>query len=143
MGVKSLPDKIIADLDPSIRVNLVNSVLSEIPSFKNLGLPTFNATGKPNIAFAPSTRAKSFNGTQRDNFKADWLTSRHDFERLSETTEYSYNIKNSELKTREVFERETGNIPLTRQTDLVTPLHDNPLTQSTDSSKMKKGTNQR
>ena len=42
--------------------------------------------------------------------------------------------RKSELETREVFERETENIPLTRQTYLVTPLYDNPLTRSTDSS---------
>ena len=59
----------------------------------------------------------------------------HDFERVSETIAYSNHIKNPELKTREVFERETENIPLIRKTYLVTQLHDNPLTQSTDSSK--------
>ena len=50
-------------------------------------------------------------------------------------TAYSNHIKNYELETREVFERETENIPLKRQTYLVTPLHDNPLTRSKDSSK--------
>ena len=43
VGVKILPDKIVADLDPSIRVNLANSVLSKVPKFKSLGIPTFNA----------------------------------------------------------------------------------------------------
>ena len=47
VGVKSLPDKTVADLDPSIRVNLVNSVLSKIPRFKNLGLPIFDASSPP------------------------------------------------------------------------------------------------
>ena len=61
VGVKSLPEKIVADLDPSIRVNLENSVLSESPKFKNIGLPTFDATGIHNINFAPSTREKSLN----------------------------------------------------------------------------------
>ena len=75
------------------------------------------------------------NGTRRYTFKADWLENTHDFERVSETIAYSNHIKNSELETREVFERETENIPLTRQTDLVTPLHENPLTRSTDGSK--------
>ena len=70
MGVKSLPDKIVADFDPSIRVNLANSIIGESPKFINLGLLTFDATGKPNIAFAPSTRAKYLNGTRRDNFKS-------------------------------------------------------------------------
>ena len=129
MGVRSLSDEIVADLDPSIRVNLANSIISKSPRFINFGLLTFDATGKPNIAFPPSTRAKSLNGMQRDNFKVVWLASRHDFERVREMTAYSNHINNSELETREFFERETENIPLIRQTDLVTPLHDNPLTQ--------------
>ena len=70
VGVKSLPDKIIADLDLNIRVNLANSVLSKSPKFKNLGLLTFNATGKPNIDLAPSTRSKPLNGTRRENFRS-------------------------------------------------------------------------
>ena len=142
-GVKSLPDEIVADLDPSIRVNLANSVIRESPKFINIRFLSFDAIGKATIAFAPSTIAKCFNGTGRGESKLDWLASRHYFDRVSETTAYSNHIKNSELETRHVFERETENIPLTRQTDLVTPLRENPLTRSTDSSKMKKGTNRR
>ena len=71
MGVKSLRNKIVADLDQIIPVNLVNSILRESPKFINPGLPTFDATGKQNIDFSPSTRAKSLNGTRRGNFKAD------------------------------------------------------------------------
>ena len=54
---------------------------------------------------------------------------------MSKTTAYRIHIKNDELITGEVFERETENIPLTRQTDLATTLNDNPQTRSTDSSK--------
>ena len=121
MGVKTLLDEIVADLDPSIQVNLTNYILSKIPKFQNLGLPTFDETGTHNIDFSPSTRAKSLNGTQRDNFKAYWLGYMHGFEVVSKTTAYSNHIKNSELETREVFEQVTENIPLTRQTYLVTP----------------------
>ena len=128
MGVKSLPGEIVADLDPSKRVNLANSVISESPKFINFGLLSFDETGKPNIAFSPSTGAKSLNGTGRENFKANWLASRRGFEIVSEMTAYSNHIKNSELETGEFFVRETENIPLTRQTYLVTPLHKNPLT---------------
>ena len=109
-------------------LNLANSVIRESPKFMNIGLLSFDETGKPNIAFSPSTRAKSLNGIGRENFKANWLASRRDFERVSKTTAYSNHIKNSELETGEFFERETENIPLTQQTDLVTPLHKNPLT---------------
>ena len=50
-------------------MNLRDYVLSKIPKFKNLGLPTFDAMDIHNIEFTPSTRAKSLNGTQRDNFR--------------------------------------------------------------------------
>ena len=54
---------------------------------------------------------------------------------MSKTIAYRNHIKNSETEIREFFERETENIPQTRQTDLVTILNNNPLTRSTDSSK--------
>ena len=135
MGVKSLPDEIVADLDPSKRENLANFIISKSPKFINLGLLSFNATGKLNIAFYLSTRVNDLKGTGRENFKANWLASGHDCERVSKTTAYSNHIKNDELEDREVFERETEKIPLSRKPDLVTPLHDNQLTRSTDSSK--------
>ena len=54
---------------------------------------------------------------------------------MRETTAYRNHIKNSEFETREVFEQETENIPLTRQTDSMTNLHNNPLTRSMDNPK--------
>ena len=54
---------------------------------------------------------------------------------MNKTTAYHKHIKNSEFETKEVFEQETENIPLILQTDLITTLHHNPLTQSMDSSK--------
>ena len=107
MGVKSLPDKIIADLDLSIWVNLASSVLREIPKFKNLGLLTFDETGIHNINISPSTRVKILNRTRRDNFRDDRLGYTHGFERMSKTTAYSNHIRNSGLETREGFEQET------------------------------------
>ena len=62
---------------------------------------------------------------------------------MSETIAYRNHINNSELEIREVFEQEMENIPHTRQKYLVTTLNDNQLTRSSDSSKMKKGTNRR
>ena len=135
VGIKGLPKKIVADLNPSIWVNLENSIISESPKFKSLGLPTFDATDIHNLDFAPYTRAKSLNGMWRGNFRDARLGYMHDFERMSKTIAYRNHIKNSELETREVFERETENIPQTQQTDLATTLNDNPLTPSTDISR--------
>ena len=116
-------------------MNLANSVLSEIPKFKSFRHLTTDTADIRNIAFATSTRAKSLNRMWRDNFKYSKLGYTQDYERISKMTAYCNHIKNSELGTREVFEQETKNIPLTRQTDLVTQLNDNPITPSTDSSK--------
>ena len=47
----------------------------------------------------------------------------HYFETMSETTAYRHHIKNSEIETREVFERENPspeNIQRTLPTDIVT-----------------------
>ena len=103
MGVKSLPDKIVADFDLSIRVNLANSFLSESPKLKSLGIPTANATDIHNLDFPPSTRVKSLNGTRMDNFRYARLGYTHNFVTMSETTAYRNHNKNSELETREFF----------------------------------------
>ena len=66
VGVKSVLGEIVADLDPSIQVNLANSILSKRPKFKSLGLPAVDATDIRNLDFAPSTRAKSLSRTRRD-----------------------------------------------------------------------------
>ena len=138
MGVKILSDKIVTDLDLIIRVNLANFVLIEILQFKSLRIPTSDAMDIPNLDFAPSTRAKSLNGTRRDNFRDSRLGYTHDFERMRKARAYSNHIKSSELGTGQVFEQETENIPQTQQTDLMITLNDNPLTRSTDSSKNEK-----
>ena len=91
-----------------------------------------------NINFSTSTRVKSLNGLRRDTERYDILGYTYDFETMSETTAYRNHIKNSELETREVFERETWrpeNIQRTLPTVIVTRLDDNQLTRSADSSK--------
>ena len=113
-GVKGVLGEIVPDLDPSKGVNLANSVLSDSPKFKSLGLPAVNATDIHNIYFVSSTIAKSLSGTRNDDVSPSSLGYTHDFETMSKTTDYRNHIKNSEFETREVFERETENIPLTR-----------------------------
>ena len=68
----------------------------------------------------------------------DRLGKTHDFEIMSKMTAYRNHIKNSEIETREVFERETWipeNIQRTLSTDMVNRLDDNQLTRTSDSSK--------
>ena len=70
VGVKSIFPEIVNEPDSSIRVNLVNIVLSESPKSISLGHPTVETVDIRNIDFATSTRAKSLNGlrsgTERD-----------------------------------------------------------------------------
>ena len=138
VGVKSVLGEIVADLDPSKRVNLANSVLSESPKFKSLRLPAVDVTDIRNLDFALSTRAESLSGTRKDNLSPSRMGYTHDFETTNKTTAYLDHIKNYELETREVFEQETENIPQTRQTYLVTTLNKNPPSRSTDSLKHEK-----
>ena len=115
IGVKTLPSEVITDLDPRKRMNLASSVLGESPKFIDFGLSPFNAMGKPNPVFSPSTRAESLKGTGGGSLNDDWIASSHGFERARNTKAYSNHIKNSELETRNIFEREniqTENIPL-------------------------------
>ena len=126
--VKIVLSETVADLDPSIWVNLANSVLSKTPKFISLRLPAVDATNIRNLDFAPSTRAKSLGGRKKDNFSPSRLGYTHDFETTRKTTAYRNHIKNSRLETREVFDWETRNIPHTLQKDLVTTLNDDPLT---------------
>ena len=113
-GVKSVPGEIVPDLDPSKRVNLANSVLTESPKLKNLGLPAVDATDIGNINFVSSTRARILSGTRKDNISPFRLGYTHDCETMSKTKAYCNHIKNSEIETRDIFERETENIPLTQ-----------------------------
>ena len=78
MGVNSLLSEIVTDLDPSIRVNLANSVLSESPKFKSLGILAVNSTDIRYLDFGPPTRTKSLSGTQKDNFSPSRLGYTHD-----------------------------------------------------------------
>ena len=67
----------------------------------------------------------------------DRLGYTYDFEAMSETKAYRNHINNSEIETREIFERETScpeNIQRTLPMNIVTWLDNNKLTQSTDSS---------
>ena len=65
MGVKSIFPELGKDPDPSVQVNLANSVLSKIPKFITLGYPTLETVDIRNIDFVTSTRAKNLNGLRR------------------------------------------------------------------------------
>ena len=83
LGVKSVLGEIVPDLDPSKRVCLANSVLSESLKFKNLGLPAINATDIRNVDFFSSTRSNSLSGMRKDNVSPSRMGYMHDFETMN------------------------------------------------------------
>ena len=107
ISVKRLPIEFVTDLDPSKRMNLACSVLGENPKFIDFELLFFDATGKPNSFFSPSTRAESLNDTDVGSLNGDQLVSSHGaevaVERVSETKAYSNHIKNLNLKLENVL----------------------------------------
>ena len=105
--MKSILSEIVKEFDSSGQMNLANSVLSESPNLKSLGHPTIKTADIRNINFATSTKAKSLNWMRKDNKRDGNMGYTHDFETTSEMTAYRNHIKNSELETGEVFERET------------------------------------
>ena len=139
--MRSIFPELGTELEPSVQVNLTNSVVREILKFKNFGHPTVETADIRNIDYINATRPKNCNGLRRSTDRDDRLGYTHDFETMSETTDYQNHIMNSEIETREVFERETlspQNIQRTLPMDIVTRLDNNKLTRSTDSSKHEK-----
>ena len=108
MGVKSILPELGKEPDPSVQVNLANSVLRKIPKFIKLGHPTVEIADIRNLDYVSATRAKNCNGLQRGMERDDRLGYTHDFETMSKTAAYRNHIKNSEIETREVFEQETS-----------------------------------
>ena len=105
---------------------------------KLLGHPPIETADIRNLEYISATRPKNCNGLRRSADRDNCLGYTHDFENISETTAYRNQIKNSEIETREVFERETSspeNIQQTLPMNIETRLENNQLTRSTDSSK--------
>ena len=105
--MKSIFPELRKKPDPSIQVNLANSILCESPKFKTLGHLTVETEDIRNLDFVTATRAKNYNWLRRGMERDDRLGYTHYFEIMSETTAYRNNIKNSEIETREVFGQET------------------------------------
>ena len=132
VGVKSFFPELVREPDPSVRANLANSVLSESPKFITLEHPTIETADIRNLDFITANRAKNCNGLLRGTERDDRLGYTHDFETMSQTTAYRNHIKNSEIETREIFERETlspENIQRTLLMNIVTRLDNNQLTR--------------
>ena len=73
--------------DPSIRVNLANSALSDIPKFITLGHLTVKTADIRNLDFVTANRAKNLKRLLRGTERDDGLDKTHDFETMSQTTD--------------------------------------------------------
>ena len=80
MGIKSISPELINKTVSSVRVNLENSVHSEIPKFISFGQPNVETADIRNTDFATSTRAKNFNGLRRGTERDGRLGYTHDYE---------------------------------------------------------------
>ena len=104
-------------------MNLAISVVRESPKFKRLGHPPMETADIRNLDYISATRPNNCNRFRKSTDRDDRLGYTHDFETMSETTAYRNHIKNSEIETREVFERETlspENIQRTLPMNIVT-----------------------
>ena len=91
-------------------MNLANSLGIESPKLVNFGYPPIEINNVGNLidGIVP-TRIDNSNGIWRRMDRDDRMAHTHDAETASKTTAYRNHIKNSEIETREVFERETLN----------------------------------
>ena len=136
--MKSIFPELGTELEPNLRVNIANSVVHKSPKLKSLGHLAIETADIRNLNYISATRPENCNRLRRGTERDDRMGYTHDFETMSETTTYPNHIKNSEIETREVFERETlspENIQRILPMNIQTRLDNNQLTRSTDSSK--------
>ena len=97
VGVKSFFPELRKEPDPSLRMILTNSILSESPKLITLGHPTIETAGIRKIAFLTATTANIYNRLRKGTEKDDRSEYTHNFETMSETTDYHNHIKNPEI----------------------------------------------
>ena len=83
------------ELDPSVRLNLANSVVRESTKFKILGHLNIETSDIRNLDCISATRPKKCNGLQRSTDRDEMLGYTHDFDTMSETKAYRNHINNS------------------------------------------------
>ena len=140
-SLESVFSKIFEELNSSERMNLANSLGIESPKLVHFGHPPMETNHGGNLIDGIlATRIDHSNRIWRLTDRDDMMAHTHDVETMSNVTAYSNHIKNSEIETRNVFERETSNENIENivtQLDK-TRLDNNQMTQSTDSSKHRK-----
>ena len=77
--MKNIFHELGSELDPSVQVNLANSVGRESPKFKSLKHPTIETANIRNLNCIGATRPKDCNGLRRSTDRDDRLGYTHDF----------------------------------------------------------------
>ena len=72
-NLKSIFPELGSELDPSVRVNLANSVVRESPKFKRLGHPPIETADIRNLDYISATRPNKCNGLWRSTDRYDSL----------------------------------------------------------------------
>ena len=72
-SLKSIFPELGTELDPSVQVNLANSVVRDIPKFKSLGNPPMETADIRNLNYISATRPKNCNGMWRSTDRYDRL----------------------------------------------------------------------
>ena len=120
-------------------MNLAKSLSIETPKLAHFGHPPIDTSNVGNLLdVIVATIIDNCNGIWRRTTREDRMAHTHDIETTSETTAYRNHIKNSEIETRNVFERETSNKNIENIVTRLdkTQLDNNKMTRSTDSSKI-------
>ena len=92
--LRSILTELGTELDPSVRVNLTNSIVHKSPKFKSLGHPIIKTSDIRNLEYISAARPKNCNGLRRSTDRDDRLGYTHYFETMSRTTAYCNLIKN-------------------------------------------------
>ena len=109
-SLESIFYKIVEESNLSERMNLTNSLGIEIPKLVHFGHPPIETKNVGNLLDGiVATRIENSNGIWRRTKRDDRMAHTHYDKTMSETTAYRNHIKDSEIETGNVFERETSN----------------------------------
>ena len=140
-SLESVFSKIVEESNLGERMNLANSLSIEIPKIVHLGHPPMEKNNVGNLIDGiVATIIENSNRIWRRTDKDDSMAHTHDIETISEKIAYRNHIRNLEIETGKVFERETSNENIENIVTRLdkTRLDNNQMTRSTDSSKHRK-----
>ena len=140
-SLESVFSKIVEESNLWKRMNLANSLsidITKLVYFGHLPIETNNVGSLLNGNVA--NRIENSNGIWRRTDKDDRMAHTHDIETINKNIAHWKHIRDSEIETRNVFERDTSNKNIENIVTGLdnTRLDNNQMTQSADSSKHSK-----